>query len=425
MALTQGTTSSTFLLDGLSFNATSNNADGSNVTVNRTPTVPFNNSELDFSSSFSNADGSVQWADIDLNTSQAFQKGAPDVFMGQLKNNPAYQNTIKNASEFLDKDTFGNPKFGVDPNLNLDGLSGAGALNSQQEEDSKKGGSSDAGSTLVYPESRSAALDYLKVTVIEYAPPGLPTGGSFSSPSTESAGRKKSAGKTIFLPMHPAISDSNSVSWNQDSLNPFQMAAAGSAMKAIEGIGNADFMGVLQGLASDVKNFAQNIADTGGMPEYIRAYFAGQAVGANVVGRASGAVLNNNLELLFQGPTLRTFNYRYKFTPRSSSEANTVKEIIRTFKTEMAVRKGKTNLFLVSPNVFALEYIFGKTGSQHPFMNQIKTCALTNFTVDYTPDGSYMTYQDGSMTSYNVNLQFSELEPIYRDDQENAGGTGY
>lgn len=425
MALTQGTTSSTFLLDGLSFTATSNSDDGSNVTVNRTPTIPFNSSELDFSSSFSNVDGSVQWADVNLNTSEAFQKGAPDVFMGELANNPAYQDTIKNAADYLSKDSFGDPTFGVDPNLDLEGLSGEGALNSEQAADSKKGGSADGGSTLVYPESRSAALDYLKVTVIEYAPPGLPTGGSFSSPSTESAGRKKSAGKTIFLPMHPSISDSNSVSWNQDSLNPFQMAAAGAAMKAIEKVGNADFMGALEGLARDAKSFAQNIADTGGMPEYIRAYFAGQAVGANVVGRSTGAVLNNNLELLFQGPTLRTFNYNYKFTPRSSSEANIVKEIIRTFKTEMAVRKGKTNLFLISPNVFALEYIFGNTGSQHPFMNQIKTCALTNFTVDYTPDGSYMTYQDGSMTSYNVNLQFSELEPIYRDDQENSGGTGY
>jgi hypothetical protein len=34
----------------------------------------------------------------------------------------------------------------------------------------------------------------------------------------------------------------------------------------------------------------------------------------------------------------------------------------------------------------------------------------------YAPDGSYMTYDDGSMTSYNVSMKFNELEPIYNDD---------
>jgi len=27
-----------------------------------------------------------------------------------------------------------------------------------------------------------------------------------------------------------------------------------------------------------------------------------------------------------------------------------------------------------------------------------------------------MTYQDGSMTSYTVDMQFDELEPIYNED---------
>ena len=43
-------------------------------------------------------------------------------------------------------------------------------------------------------------------------------------------------------------------------------------------------------------------------------------------------------------------------------------------------------------------------------------CALTNCTVQYNPDGSYMTYDDGSMTSYNLQLNFSELNPIYDTD---------
>ena len=81
-------------------------------------------------------------------------------------------------------------------------------------------------------------------------------------------------------------------------------------------------------------------------------------------------------------------------------------------------RKGK--IFLESPNVFKLKYIF-KSGGQHPFLNKIKLCALTSFNVQYTPDGSYMTYDDGSMTSYNVSMSFGELNPIYEDEIDEDG----
>ena len=57
--------------------------------------------------------------------------------------------------------------------------------------------------------------------------------------------------------------------------------------------------------------------------------------------------------------------------------------------------------------------------TQHPFMNKIKPCALTSINVNYTPDGSYMTYEtNGSMIGYDLNLTFQEIEPVYRSDQE-------
>ena len=45
-------------------------------------------------------------------------------------------------------------------------------------------------------------------------------------------------------------------------------------------------------------------------------------------------------------------------------------------------------------------------------------CSLQSFDVQYTPDGSYSTYDDGSMTSYQVSLQFGELNPIYANDYD-------
>ena len=100
----------------------------------------------------------------------------------------------------------------------------------------------------------------------------------------------------------------------------------------------------------------------------------------------------------------------------------------------MAPKRSTSRIFLKSPNVFKLKYTY-KNGDSHPFLNNIKICALNNFTVDYTPDGSYSTYDDdggrgdGSMTSYQVGLSFKEITPIYNDDfwndDEGKEGTGF
>jgi len=148
-------------------------------------------------------------------------------------------------------------------------------------------------------------------------------------------------------------------------------------------------------------------------------YLAEQAVGVqNLLSRATGQVLNPNLELLFNGPALRSFNFTFKLSPRSGTEADEVKKIINFFKKNMAVRVVEGNIFLKSPYVFQIKYWKGT--SEHQSINLIKTCALQSCSVDYTPLGSYMTYEDeaATMVSYNISLQFQEIEPVYSDDYD-------
>ena len=275
--------------------------------------------------------------------------------------------------------------------------------------------------TLYYPiNRREENFDYLKVTPIKFNESGL-SGDltDFKVKSTES--RSSTNLGYVFLPMQPGISDTNGVSWNEDPLNPFQAALGGIAADAIKTIGDGAAAQGATELISNLISAGNNLANSKGMENYISAYFAGQAVGTNLVARTTGAVLNNNLELLFNGPKLRSFRYNFRFTPREEEESVMIKKIIRLFKREMASSKSDTGLFLVSPSVFKLEYI--SSNGPHPFLNKIKTCALTDMSVNYTPDGTYMTYQDRSMTSYEVQLQFSELEPIYKEDYDSGVGT--
>ena len=168
-------------------------------------------------------------------------------------------------------------------------------------------------------------------------------------------------------------------------------------------------------------DIAKAFVNTPGMGDFINAYFAGKAVGTNLLGR-SGIALNPNLEVLFIGPLLRTFQYSFRFTPRSDSEAQTVRTIIKVFKKTMAPKR-RNKVFLELPAVYKIKYVYNSERKDHPFLNKIKPCALANFNVQYAPDGNYMTYDDGSMTSYGVSLTFKELEPIYNDDIRDGDAT--
>ena len=47
-----------------------------------------------------------------------------------------------------------------------------------------------------------------------------------------------------------------------------------------------------------------------------------------------------------------------------------------------------------------------------------KECALESMTMNYTPDGQYSTFYDGPMTSYEMQLSFKELEPVFDSDYD-------
>ena len=278
-----------------------------------------------------------------------------------------------------------------------------------------------------YPinQKDSNDFDHFKITCYEHQPGFLPSGrGGRGFIIDDIDDRKKVRKGVVSLPMQPSISESMNVNWGSSELNPLQIMGANVAMPLM----GLDFDGAMNALGDGVN---QAVGDLNA--DLIKSFFAGRAVGADLIGRGTGQAINNNVEVLFNGPELRSFNYRYRFTPREPKEAKEIKQIIRFFKKSMAPKRSASRIFLKSPNVFKLKYTF-KDGGSHPFLNNIKMCALKSFTVDYTPDGSYSTYSDdgegdGSMTSYQVSLGFAEMTPIYNDDYwndpEGREGTGF
>ena len=221
---------------------------------------------------------------------------------------------------------------------------------------------------------------------------------------------------SVTLPVQPSITDNNTVDWSGGTLNAIQAYAAAAGINLI---GSNDVADLGTQVGTILGQIAKEITTNGDNAQALKVFFAQEAVGIqNLLSRTSGAILNPNLELLFNGPSLRPFSFTFRLSPRDESEANQVRQIIRFFKQGMSVKTSSSNIFLQSPNIFRIRYLTrdGKE-SEHPSINRIKRCALLSCDVDYTPDGTYMTYNDPrrTMTSYGMTLRFSELEPIYED----------
>ena len=225
---------------------------------------------------------------------------------------------------------------------------------------------------------------------------------------------------SVTLPIQNGIVDRNAVDWNPGSLNSVSAAAIGGALNLATSDDARELGANVQRIFKTV--YDEFKANSTSYSNAIKLYLAQEAVGVQgVLSRATGAIINPNLELLFNAPTLRPFTFTFKMSPRSEKEGAQVKQIIRFFKQGMSVKKAQGNVFLKAPNIFEIEYqTVNKQGSliKHPSLNRIKDCALTACDVEYTPDGTYMTFDDDSrtMTSYQMTLSFTELDPIYEDD---------
>jgi hypothetical protein len=277
--------------------------------------------------------------------------------------------------------------------------------------------------------------DYLEINVIEYVPPGIETGKDNLKlkTGTETNSNQKAL-STIQLPMPANIGDTNQVNWGgDDSLNPLAGQGAEAISNIIKG---GDFGG---GIIDNVKSLLgvgnAVLTQGGGQDAVVSTYtsklinvFGANTSPASLLSRATGQVLNPNLELLFNGVNLRSFTFDFDFAPRNVEESNVVKQIIRIFKQSMAPKTGSNTegagLFIQAPNVFLLKY---KTGSlDHPYLNKFKPCALTSMGMNYTGSGSYTTYADKTPVHMKLNLGFTELNPIYNEDYKDSDiGVGY
>jgi len=265
----------------------------------------------------------------------------------------------------------------------------------------------DFSKNLKYPINlKSESQDVIKFNMVKYEPK------KFQAEKLEFEERKENRQiiGIVTLPIPAGISDTNACTWGGETINAAEAGAQSLAGATISGGGaSAELTKLVEGISGN----------NAGVKAAILAKFVESATNTSgFLQRTSGLVINSNLELLFGGPTLRPFSFTFKMSAREENEAKEIRSIIRFFKQGMSPIRTKSSLFLKTPHTFQIQY--RHKNEEHKFLNKFKECALTSFSVNYTPEGQYATYTDGAMVSYEMQMQFTELEPIFNDEYKNS-----
>ena len=299
-----------------------------------------------------------------------------------------------------------------------------------------------------YPSDINTDQDHLKIQKWEYVRPNI----NQSKPNTGAAKQDANvAGDSVkgsrlqgsvLLPM-PKVVDVNGADWGENKITAFGLAALGGSAAA------GKILGLTPGLTEEerrsqresldrlksqgqfgagvdregLENFRKTLGQVASVSVTSGiAGLAGNALGTQIspdtfLARTGGAVLNPNAEMLFQGPVIRDFNFSFLMIARSADEGKQIRRIIKWFKKGMAPKFRNTTL-IKSPDIFTLEY--RNAGGLLKTVNRFNPggLALTTVNVDYAPSGYWSAYRDSQPVAVKMDLNFTELRPIYQKDQE-------
>lgn len=165
--------------------------------------------------------------------------------------------------------------------------------------------------------------------------------------------------------------------------------------------------------------------------------FVGGATGAQDTTRlgvfgVTGRVVNPMLELIYNSPDFRQFQFEFFFWPRDEAEALEVQKIIDRFRFHQAPElekiSGKQSGLLIPPSEFDIQFYYA--GRQNPNLPPISSCVLESIQVNYTPRG-WSAYEvpgennpdlgrTGMPVGIQMTLQFRETTYVTKEDFSSA-----
>jgi hypothetical protein len=170
--------------------------------------------------------------------------------------------------------------------------------------------------------------------------------------------------------------------------------AQGSATKTFDDLSKVGKEALARGVASLIK-----------LPSLV----PGGGTLADLRSLTTRTTTNPFREVLFESVDYRTFNFRYAFFPKSSTESNRISDIIQLFKTHMHPEISDNRFFYMHPSEFEIKYYYKDKGN--PYLHSFATCALTGLEVEYGGE-QFSTFENGAPTEIGLSLTFREIEQV-------------
>jgi len=130
----------------------------------------------------------------------------------------------------------------------------------------------------------------------------------------------------------------------------------------------------------------------------------------------TGRTLNPQLEVIYNSPSLREFTMDFRLVPRNATEAAQIQILLRQLKyfSSPQIPKQTGGRYFIPPAQFELEF-YDANNNQNQFLFRTKKCVLEDIAIDFTGNGSFATFHDGSPIETRLSLRFKETVFIDRE----------
>lgn len=155
-------------------------------------------------------------------------------------------------------------------------------------------------------------------------------------------------------------------------------------------------------------------------PDMARAVIGkvGNDVAPGIIRDFAQQVYNQHLSAHFKGTALRTQRFEYELRPRNEEELKQVAGLIHFFKANSATSFGKVGDYLRVPSRWLVEEITNTATERYIPTFKFGPAYLTSVECDYTPDGSWKTFENGDPIAITLTLEFLEITIVTREDIE-------
>jgi hypothetical protein len=256
-----------------------------------------------------------------------------------------------------------------------------------------KDGASSVKNTDFSLESATAAAKKLGNTAIDVGKEvGNTVVKAYEDSNYKLSPRKERISATVALYMPDGITFTNQASYGETTL-----------LKATQDILNAAKSIPLVGTVASAASAGIDIV---------------QSDAAKLALSTQGLAINPGQQMLFDGIDFRTYSLSFTFTPYSREEAQTVKEIIKLFKTHAAPRISDSGMFFIPPSTFNLEFYYN--GGVNTNIGKVAESVIESIEVNYAPNG-WSAHTDGAPVQTTMTISFKEIELIDRAKIENDG----